>query len=199
MIKKEKNILFKYVSEPDKGIYDAWNKGIKMSEGEWISFLGSDDYYLNNALDIYYKNIIKNDKSFNYISSKIEIIDEKNQTLSIVGKKFVWKNMLRNMDIAQVGSFHRKDLFKTVGSFSLDYKIVGDLDFYIRTKDKINALFLDTVTAKMQNNGVSNDVNKALREALKVRLKYKYLPFYINYFNHYITYLKCVLKNLIKK
>ena len=47
---KEKNITYKFISEPDKGIYDAWNKGIKLSDGEWISFLGSDDYYTDNTV-----------------------------------------------------------------------------------------------------------------------------------------------------
>ena len=45
-----KGVSYKFISEKDKGIYDAWNKGIKISEGKWISFLGSDDSYLSNKL-----------------------------------------------------------------------------------------------------------------------------------------------------
>ena len=40
---------FRYISEPDKGIYDAFNKGWKMAKGEWIYYLGADDEVLPNA------------------------------------------------------------------------------------------------------------------------------------------------------
>mgnify|MGYP000371187973 CR=1 FL=1 len=55
---QEKGISYKWISEEDSGIYAAFNKGIKMSSGKWISFLGSDDIYLNNAIELY-KNQIK--------------------------------------------------------------------------------------------------------------------------------------------
>ena len=60
-----KGITYKFISEKDKGIYDAWNKGIALSEGQWISFLGSDDSYLPSALQLYFNEIEKNKKSSN--------------------------------------------------------------------------------------------------------------------------------------
>ena len=72
-----KGITYKFISEKDKGIYDAWNKGIALSEGQWISFLGSDDMYIEDALINYSNEINKSDGKTNYISSKVEIIDHK--------------------------------------------------------------------------------------------------------------------------
>ena len=43
---------FRYISEPDKGIYDAFNKGWRNATGEWVMYLGSDDEYLPNGLEI---------------------------------------------------------------------------------------------------------------------------------------------------
>ena len=41
------------LSEKDKGIYDAWNKALKVAKGDWIMFLGSDDYILPGSIKIY--------------------------------------------------------------------------------------------------------------------------------------------------
>lgn len=195
----KKNISFKYISEKDKGIYDAWNKGLDVAEGKWISFLGSDDTYIPGALKLYDQEINKNAKSINYISSKIELIEEKGTVLQVIGKPFVWKKIVRNMDIAQVGSFHKRELFKSVGKFSTEYKIVGDLDFYIRCRNHIQPAYFNQVTAKMQNGGVSNHIYTALKEALAVKQHHKQLPSYVNYYDFYLSLAKCYIKILIKK
>jgi glycosyltransferase involved in cell wall biosynthesis len=194
-----KGAPYKFISEKDKGIYDAWNKGIQLSSGEWISFLGSDDMYIEDALINYSNEIKKSDSKTNYISSKVEIIDEKHQFIRVIGKPFKWVYVVRNMNIAQVGSFHKKELFEKVGNFSTAYKIVGDLDFYIRCKETIEPAFFNEITAKMQNGGVSNQIYKALKEALIVKLKYGYNSSFISYFDFYFSLLKCYIKLILKK
>ncbi|MQP24996.1 glycosyltransferase [Flavobacterium sp. LMO8] len=194
-----KGIPYKFISEKDKGIYDAWNKGIQLSSGQWISFLGSDDMYIEDALINYSNEINKSGSKTNYISSQVEIIDEKHQFIRVIGKPFKWVNVVRNMNIAQVGSFHKKELFEKVGNFSTAYKIVGDLDFYIRCKETIEPAFFNEITAKMQNGGVSNQIYKALKEALVVKLKYGYNSRFISYFDFYFSLLKCYIKLILKK
>ena len=193
-----KGVSYKFISEKDKGIYDAWNKGIQLSSGEWISFLGSDDSYLSNALQLYFSEIHKN-KTINYISSQVNLTNEKGRVLSVFGKKYDWKNVLSDINIAQVGSFHKKELFKNVGLFSTDYKIVGDLDFYIRCKNTIKPGYFKSITANMQNGGVSNNVYVALREALEVKLKYGYTSKWFTYYKFYTSLIKCYIKILLNK
>lgn len=195
---KEKGIRYFFISEKDKGIYDAWNKGIALSKGKWISFLGSDDMYFPDALKNYYSSIEKN--SFcNFISSKVELINDKKEVLQVIGKPFMWKKTIRNMDIAQVGSFHKTELIDAVGLFDIRYRIVGDLDFYIRSKTHIKPFYFDKVTAKMLNNGVSNQIYPALKEALEAKLRLKSTSMIISYYDFYLSLLKCYLKILIKK
>lgn len=195
---QEKNIVFKYISEKDRGIYDAWNKGIKLSKSNWISFLGSDDEYLPNALERYFYHL-KQATDSNYISSKVELINKNKEVLNVIGKAFEWNKVVRNMEIAQVGSFHHKQLFANVGLFNDDYKIVGDLEFYIRCKDHIKPAFFEEITAKMLNEGVSNQIYKALKEALDVKLKYKSSSAFIAYYDFTTILLKCYYNKLIKK
>lgn len=196
---EEKNIKYIYISEKDKGIYDAWNKGVKLSSGQWISFLGSDDQYLPDALEHYFFHLI-NDTSSNYISSKVELINNKKEILTVFGKPFVWKKVVRNMEIAQVGSFHKRELFDNIGLFNDNYKIVGDLDFYIRSKDFIKPNYFDKITAKMLNEGVSNQIYKALKEALDAKLinKSSYTPL-VPYYDFTTILLKCYYNKIIKK
>lgn len=195
---KERNIAYKWISEKDSGIYDAWNKGLDASTGNWISFLGSDDEYVSDALELYAAEIRKNPEA-NYISSRVDIIDENKHRIETMGKPFVWKKMARNMAIAQVGSFHKRELFEEVGSFSLKYRIVGDYDFYLRSKNHIRPVFFNRVTAKMSNGGVSNQIYKALKEALKVKLHNKTTSSLIGYYDFLLSLSKCYIKVLIKK
>jgi len=194
---KEKNISYKFISEPDRGIYDAWNKGIKLSEGGWISFLGSDDTYTHEALSLYNEAIILND-NVNFICSKIEIIDKNRKVLKTYGEPFSKVKLSRKMSFAQVGAFHKKDLFCLVGDFDENYKIVGDFDFYLRAKEIIKPYFVPICTAKMMNTGISNQAYKALKEAYELKSKYKLNNKSINLFDFYFTLTKCKIKDILK-
>ena len=53
IVEKYKSDIDIFISEPDKGVYDAWNKALRVCHGEWIVFLGADDYYAEGSLDKY--------------------------------------------------------------------------------------------------------------------------------------------------
>ncbi|MDQ6723714.1 MAG: glycosyltransferase, partial [Thermoproteota archaeon] len=59
LIRRYSNCITFWISEPDEGIYDAWNKGLKQSTGDWIMFLGADDYLKANALAAYVSHFEK--------------------------------------------------------------------------------------------------------------------------------------------
>lgn len=159
----------KWLSEKDNGIYHAWNKGIKMSSGEWISFVGSDDVLIEDALQNYANAIIMNPKA-NFISSRVSIVKKDLTQISIVGK--AWSNKMKTYNcIAHVGSLHKKSLYTSCGLYDTKYKIVADYDFLLRCMPIINASYIPVHTAKMRVGGVSNNnIFKVASETLDTKI-----------------------------
>ncbi|MGS0525729.1 glycosyltransferase [Zobellia nedashkovskayae] len=103
---KTGKISFEWLSEPDGGIYDAWNKGLKLVTGDWISFLGSDDIYLPDALTQYQESIISlpKENAPHLLYSNVDYVKGKVKIMTIDGV-WSWKKFQRYMCIAHVGSF----------------------------------------------------------------------------------------------
>lgn len=194
----ENGLVLKWVSEKDTGIYDAWNKGIQLAEGEWISFLGSDDEYLNEALTVYHEALSKN-PAINYISSKIDLIDQNNKKIRTLGIPFDSVAMTKKMSIAQVGSFHHKSLFEKIGFFSTKYRIAGDYEFYLRGRNHIKAGFIDAITAKMREGGASSNlVYKTLKEGADIKITLKVASKYSAFSELVLSYTKCYIKKIFR-
>ena len=160
--------ISKWISEPDSGLYDAWNKGIAESKGEWILFIGADDLLLPNALETYIEFINQNSSdSYDYISSKVQRINPDGSIESIVGKKWNWSAFRKRMTTAHPGSFHSKQLFDAYGSYSTKYKIVSDYEILLRPREKLRAGFIDQITVLMSTGGRFN-ANEAMSECLRM-------------------------------
>lgn len=181
IIKSNSDIITQYISAPDEGIYDAWNKGIKVAQGEYIMFLGADDILLPGALDAYIRFIEKNGHNFDIISSKLDYVNERGKHLKFVGEPWNWNKFKMNrMSFAHTGMLHNVRLFIKNGPFDITYKICGDLEFLLRTQGNIITGFMDAVTIKMQQGGISYSV-KAIIEAYQIRKNKQILSTTENY------------------
>ena len=158
-----------WVSEPDNGVFDAWNKGIRVASGEWIAFIGSDDYYLDGALNSYAKLIIEGkNKNIDYVSSRVNLVSG-TAILRTLGQKWNWKAFRKAMIVAHVGSLHSCKLFETFGLYDPSYKICGDYEFLLRARGGLNAGFLNRVTANMRVGGIS-DTTLAFSESERAKV-----------------------------
>ena len=162
-----------HISEPDKGIYDAWNKGARLSSGKWVGFIGADDVLLPNAVNSYLQ-VIKSTRdidSYDYICAHNEYADKDGNILQVIGAPAEWSKMRRGMVAAHVASLHNKyNLFETIGGYDLQFHICADYDLLLRKRDKLKSLFIDTTIARMQTGGMSFSV-AALKEAFHIRPK----------------------------
>lgn len=171
IIKENIDIVTFWISEPDKGLYDAWNKGIKVSNGKWIAFLGAGDSLCLDAL-LSYKNYIDSLVSTpDYISAIIKRTNEKGVFISFLGEAWNWKAFRDSMTLAHVGSLHSKYLFEEIGLFNqTEYKICADYELLLRKKDKLKTGFHNKPIGEMPIGGLSFSV-KALKES--ARAKYR--------------------------
>lgn len=190
---RTKNIDYQWISEQDKGIYDAWNKGIKLAKGDWISFVGSDDILLPNAIKSYVDLINKNE-DINFISSKILWVNKNLNPIKIKGEP--WSNKMQSYCcIAHVGSLHHKCLFTKTGLFDISYKSTGDYDFLLRCNDIIKPLFLPSITVKVRIGGISQKLNYGvIRETLQTKIANTNRPRIICYIEHWVTFFKSILR-----
>ncbi len=195
----QKKIPFTWISEPDKGIYDAWNKGLRIAKGDWISFLGSDDVYLAAALDRYTQFIQKNNQ-VDFIHSKVKLLKNEGIVKHIISDKWKWNKFKRQMKIAHVGCFHNKKYFDLYGEFNETFEIAGDYEMLLRAKDNLKTGFFDAFTAEMKDGGISNrNILKAFREARIAKTSSGGIKSITAYFDFLVNILKYYISSCIKK
>jgi glycosyltransferase involved in cell wall biosynthesis len=146
------------ISEPDKGMYDALNKGIKLATGDITGILNADDYFASDDIladvatafmhtntDILYGNLDFVDVN--------ETIIRKWRTKAYKRGDFDWGWMP-----AHPTFYCRKSLFNKLGFYSLEHGTAADYELMLRFmhKTNVNAYFLDKIMVKMQSGGMSN-------------------------------------------
>jgi len=197
---KLRNIPFKWISEKDEGIYEAWNKGLKLATGEWVSFIGSDDYYLDNAVELYNNLIDNTNKTYDWIYSNVEFVTNDNSS-RILNSVWEWKNFRRNINItpAHVGSFHNKKYFKKHGVFDTSYKIAGDYELLLRAGSELKTIKIDEITAVMHANGISNNmIKKVFKETFRAKRETGKVGYSLCSLDYLISFVKYGFKSIKK-
>ena len=199
IIKKYEKYLSFWISEKDDGIYDAWNKGILASKGNFISFIGLDDYLCSNYSNLYLGAVFSNSHA-NFFSSKMII---NNSRKDIYGYPFCWDQFKWNMNVVHPGSLHSRTLFDKYGFYNMKFKIAGDYEFLLRCGNNLNSSFINSPTIIFSLDGVSNtrsfELAKEVRRA-KI-LNNSMSIFFINIdftFRYLVAYLSKIRKVLFK-
>lgn len=179
IIESNADIVDYYVSESDKGIYDAWNKGVKVSTGEWIEFLGADDNLLPDSLPFYLDYLEKNDDLIKYdiIVGRCWLVDNNGQRLKKYGDPYNWNVFKKFMKLSHGSSLQNRKLFEELGMFSLDFKICADYEFLLRKK--LKAKFVNREILEMQIGGASDTI-QGLIDSFRVKQARKASPCFIN-------------------
>ncbi len=134
IIKKYQKYLAYWVSEKDKGMYDAINKGLKIASGSIFAYLNSDDLYLPNTVQTAV-DYFQGHPDASLIYGDCDFIDSKGRFLySYHYPGFKWNRfiVLNWSSIPQQTTFWRQDIHKKIGYFNPEFNMAGDFEFYAR-------------------------------------------------------------------
>ena len=151
---KRTDIIYWY-SEKDNGIYDAMNKGILKSKGEWLFFLGSDDSFYNRHVLSDVQKIIAENPESKFIYGDIWMSNGKRQTY--IGYNY---ERLLAMNICHQSIFYNRLLFANK-MYNLNYKICADWDFNLKIFNSDNRpVYINKIVSNYSLNGASAEWHK---------------------------------------
>lgn len=159
MVLNHANPLIRLISEPDKGIYDAMNKGLMLASGEIIGFLNSDDVYADAAVlaeiayafqdpavDVSYADLV-------YVSQ-----DNRHVVRYWKSKSFSKYDFARGWCPAHPTFYVRKSVIERLGLFDQSYKLAADVEFMMRYLElgHVRAAYIPRVLVHMRLGGATN-------------------------------------------
>tara|TARA_B100001059_G_scaffold236409_2_gene286743 strand:+ start:16490 stop:17323 length:834 start_codon:yes stop_codon:yes gene_type:complete len=172
IIKRYDRQIDYWISEKDKGIYDAFNKGMSLAKGDFIGIVNSDDTYMDNALEIIAKYIKDlNNKEIDFIFGSV-----KKHWGVLYGYRpekiyYSWGFYSSH----STGFFLRRSSAKKIGLYNINYKYHADYDYFyrmiVKKKMKGTSTKKDEITGNFRRGGYSSKINfrKLFMEELKIR------------------------------
>jgi glycosyltransferase involved in cell wall biosynthesis len=176
VIKNYKDNRIICITEPDKGVYDAMNKGIQQARGEWLYFLGGDDYLnAKDVLQIIYHQLkkIKNNVLYGNVIIKGDSGWAKDG--QIYNGKYSMQRLLRGNICHQAIFYRRSFLIDNNLIYNLNYPILADWDFNIQCRLKTSFTYLNVIVAVFNAGGISTGTTNSDPFLNEIFQKYGYL------------------------
>lgn len=181
IVNEYSEIINVLISEPDKGIYNAMNKGIQISTGDILGFLNSDDTYAYNNVLSDITNLFLSNKNLDLIYGDVDYVDP-HGTVKREWRCGKQKSFMKGWHPAHPTFYIRKSLLTKHGGFDEDFKIASDFDLMLRYMEVLHCkgYYLNKVLVKMKLGGESNrsfkNIIKGNKEILLSFKKYKLKP-----------------------
>ncbi len=147
------------ISEQDKGIYDAMNKGLSLASGEVIGFLNSDDFFADNEVIAKIISVFKDPKVEACFADLVYVTQEKNEVVRHwKSKSFKKGDFAKGWCPAHPTFYVRKSVIARFGCFDISLKLAADVDLMMRylERGQVNAVYIPHVLVRMRIGGVTN-------------------------------------------
>ena len=179
IVERYKHAISKFISEPDKGISDAFNKGIRMATGDVVAILNADDTFMENTLSTvaqwyrqYPQAVVYGDMIYR---------DPETDQRDVV--KPVLAKMPYEMALYHVSVFVPKSIYDRMAAphqtyYDTTYRVAMDYDFFLRCMDQgVQFQYFPVAMGIMNKGGVSyKQWNRALREQARAQLQHRTMP-----------------------
>ena len=161
LLHENDDLISRWISEPDQGIYDAWNKACKMARGEWVVFLGAgDELAAPHTLAECIKNLVGVSVDTTLVYGRQTLLSPAGRTpLETIGVP--WAEMRNKWDIGRPAlpphgaTFQRKTLFAHAQPFDLRFPIASDSHFLLRAIRQQPPVFIPMDVTRAPMGGVS--------------------------------------------
>jgi glycosyltransferase involved in cell wall biosynthesis len=141
-------------SEPDRGIYDAWNRGLRLAQGRYISFIGADDTFVDaTSLE---RIVALTATAADLITARNAYFAPDGRFLRHWGSGWTWRRMRQSMTIAHPGLLVRRELFERFGPFDARFRICGDYDWFLRLPSDLRSVHSSDSILQVVQAGVSH-------------------------------------------
>ena len=146
--------LIRFSSQADAGIYDAWNRGIKLAGGTYLCFIGADDTFASSES---LQQLLHLTSSFaELITCRNSYYSSDGRFLRHWGSAWRWRRMRESMNIAHPGMLVRHDLFDRYGLYDSSFRICGDYEWFLRLSPVVCSIHSPISVLKIVQAGVSH-------------------------------------------
>jgi glycosyltransferase involved in cell wall biosynthesis len=172
IVERHRACVAQFVSEPDDGLYHAMNKGIARATGDYVFFLGADDY-------LYDRDVMRDVARFLAAHPEVDFAYGNIAVRSAKGRESVFRPPPPNEALRFLvcgclphqASFARRDIFERLGPFDLRYKIAADYDWFLRVlaSPESQIRYFDRVVTSYFVDGLSNDLARSQAEVFSIQ------------------------------
>jgi glycosyltransferase involved in cell wall biosynthesis len=195
IVKSRGGLVTKLISEPDNGISDAFNKGIRLATGEIIGIINADDYYHQGALDAVAQVVQEHPDDDVYYGNAIHERFDGSGAFHFRPAREIDRHIWRRMPISHPATFVRRTAYERFGHFETRYRLAMDYDLVLRMyRNGARFRYVDAVLSHFrygQDRGFSG-----LRELRDIAVVHGLSPFTAHAL-FYITCFKAQTKRLI--
>ena len=160
ILKQNSQKIDYWISEPDRGIYHAWNKALGQSHGDWVCFLGADDYLWDeHVLEQMAPHLSRAFPAVRVVYGQVVRVNKSGVVLDILGGP--WPTLHAALLVGDMlnihqAMFHHRSLFEVRGKFDESFRIAGDYDLLLRELLGGQAEYVPCRVAAMQHGGISS-------------------------------------------
>lgn len=151
----------KWISEPDCGIYDAMNKGIRMATGDAVGILNSDDFYASPNVLSQIATVFEKEPWLEGLHTNLYYVNQSNPQKIIrhwISSEFKAGSFAKGWHPAHPTLYLRKEVYNKYGLFDLDFKLAADFELMLRLfeKHQIKTRYLNITTIRMRLGGATS-------------------------------------------